>query len=148
MKFPKDKLRLKVIIGQNSMWDKNYGGVFYNDYWVLQDLFSDNANSQQANIQYTSVDNMQIDQYNEPVELLWRDFYQTIKCCNVVIDKVPAIDMDDILKKHLIAEAKFFRGMMYFDFFSFICPVQTKYPSCLYVPGFPTAVIWRVFVTS
>ena len=55
------------------------------------------------------------DQYNEPVELLWRDFYQTIKCCNVVIDKVPAIDMDDILKKHLIAEAKFFRGMMYFD---------------------------------
>ena len=80
---------------------------FDNDYWVLQDLFSDNANSQQASIQYTSVDNMQIDQYNEPVELLWRDFYQTIKCCNVVIDKVPAIDMDDILKKHLIAEAKF-----------------------------------------
>ena len=106
-----------LIMGYSpgGLWDKNYGGVFYNDYWVLQDLFSDNANSQQANIQYTSVDNMQIDQYNEPVELLWRDFYQTIKCCNVVIDKVPAIDMDDILKKHLIAEAKFFRGMMYFD---------------------------------
>ena len=106
-----------LIMGYSpgGLWDKNYGGVFYNDYWVLQDLFSDNANSQQASIQYTSVDNMQIDQYNEPVELLWRDFYQTIKCCNVVIDKVPAIDMDDILKKHLIAEAKFFRGMMYFD---------------------------------
>lgn len=106
-----------LIMGYSpgGLWDKNYGGVFYNDYWVLQDLFSDNANSQQASIQYTSVDNMQIDQYNEPVELLWRDFYQTIKCCNVVIDKVPGIDMDTTLKKHLIAEAKFFRGMMYFD---------------------------------
>lgn len=98
-----------------GLWDKNYGGVFYNDYWVLQDLFSDNANCKQVSIQYRSIDNMQIDQYNEPIELLWRDFYQTIKCCNVVIDKVPEIEMDNILKKHLIAEAKFFRGMVYFD---------------------------------
>lgn len=72
-----------LIIGYapGGLWDKNYGGVFYNDYWVLQDLFTDNAESNQSSIQYTSIDNMQIDQYNEPVELLWRDFYQTIKCC-------------------------------------------------------------------
>jgi len=106
-----------LIVGYapGGLWDKNYGGVFYNDYWVLQDLFTDNAESNQSSIQYTSVDNMQIDQYNEPVELLWRDFYQTIKCCNVVIDKVPAIDMNETLKRHLLAEAKFFRAMMYFD---------------------------------
>lgn len=106
-----------LIIGYapGGLWDKNYGGVFYNDYWVLQDLFTDNAESNQSSIQYTSIDNMQIDQYNEPVELLWRDFYQTIKCCNVVIDNVPNIDMDETLKNHLIGEAKFFRGMMYFD---------------------------------
>lgn len=37
-----------LIMGYSpgGLWDKNYGGVFYNDYWVLQDLFSDNANSQ------------------------------------------------------------------------------------------------------
>ncbi|OUP26767.1 RagB/SusD family nutrient uptake outer membrane protein [Bacteroides sp. An19] len=106
-----------LIVGYapGGLWDKNYGGVFYNDYWVLQDLFTDNAESNQSSIQYTSVDNMQIDQYNEPVELLWRDFYQTIKCCNVVLDKVPAIDMNETLKRHLLAEAKFFRAMMYFD---------------------------------
>lgn len=99
----------------NGLWDPNYGGVFYNDYWVLQDLFSDNSNTNQTSVNYTSVDNMEIDKYNEPVQYLWRDFYQTIKCCNVVLDKVPSINMDETLKKQLLAEARFFRGMMYFD---------------------------------
>lgn len=106
-----------LIIGYapNGLWDKNYGGTFYNDYWVLQDMFADNSETNQTSIDYQSVENMQIDQYNQPVELLWRDFYQTIKCCNVVIDKVPSIDMDVTLRNQLVAEAKFFRAMMYFD---------------------------------
>lgn len=99
----------------NGLWDPNYGGVFYNDYWVLQDLFSDNSHTNQTSVNYTSVDNLQIDQYDEPIQYLWRDFYQTIKCCNVVLDKVPDIEMDETLKKQLLAEARFFRGMMYFD---------------------------------
>lgn len=106
-----------LIIGYapSGLWDKHYGGTFFNDYWVLQDLFADNSHSNISSVDYQSVDNMQIDQYNQPVELLWRDFYQVIKGCNVVIDRVPAIDMDGTLKNHLIAEAKFFRAMMYFD---------------------------------
>ena len=96
-----------MIIGYapNGLWDKNYGGTFYNDYWVLQDKFADNSETNQTSIDYQSVENMQIDQYNQPVELLWRDFYQTIKCCNVVIDKVPSIDMDVTLRNQLVAEA-------------------------------------------
>lgn len=106
-----------LIIGYapNGLWDKHYGGVFFNDYWVLQDLFSDNSHSNIVNVDFQSIDNMQIDQYNQSVELLWRDFYQVIKACNVVLDKVPAINMDGTLKNHLLAEARFFRGMMYFD---------------------------------
>ncbi len=106
-----------LIIGYapGGLWDSNYGGVFYNDYWVLQDLFADNATTNMASVDYQSVDYMQIDQYNLPVQRLWRDFYQTIKACNVVLDKVPAIEMNETLKKHLLAEARFFRAMMYFD---------------------------------
>lgn len=99
----------------NGLWDANYGGVFFNDYWVLQDMFSDNSETNQISVDYQSVENMQIDAYNQPVELLWRDFYQTIKCCNVVLDKVPTINMNATLKAHLLAEARFFRAMMYFD---------------------------------
>lgn len=106
-----------LIIGYapGGLWDKHYGGVFFNDYWVLQDLFSDNSHSNSPGVDYQSIDGMQIDPYNQPVELLWRDFYQVIKACNIVIDKVPGIDMDVTLRNHLVAEAKFFRGMMYFD---------------------------------
>lgn len=32
-----------------------------------------------------------------------------------MIDKVPSIDMDVTLRNQLVAEAKFFRAMMYFD---------------------------------
>ena len=41
---------------------------------VLQDMFADNSETNQTSIDYQSVENMQIDQYNQPVELLWRDF--------------------------------------------------------------------------
>ncbi len=106
-----------LIIGysENGLWDNNFGGVYYNYYWVLQDLFADNAHSNLTSVDFQSIDNMKIDQYNAPVQYLWRDFYQTIKACNVVIDRVPLIDMDETLKKHLVAEARFFRAMMYFD---------------------------------
>ena len=41
-------------------------GTFYNDYWVLQDMFADNSETNQTSIDYQSVENMQIDQYNQP----------------------------------------------------------------------------------
>ncbi|WP_092114080.1 RagB/SusD family nutrient uptake outer membrane protein [Prevotella sp. KH2C16] len=106
-----------LIIGYspNGLWDENYGGVFYNYYWIFQDLFSDNANSNMSGSDYTSIDNLQIDQYNTPLKLLWRDFYQTIKCCNIVLDKVSATEMDITLKNNLLGEARFWRAMMYFD---------------------------------
>lgn len=106
-----------LIIGYapGGLWDSNYGGVFYNDYWVLQDLFADNSETQMTSVDFTSISNMRIDPYNSSVRLLWRDYYQTIKTCNVVLDEVPAIPMNEVKKKHLLAEARFFRAMMYFD---------------------------------
>lgn len=98
-----------------GLFDSNWGGVFFNDYWVLQDMFCDNSETQMTSVDFTSISNMQIDPYNSSVRLLWRDFYQTIKTCNVVLDKVPPIKMDEVKKKHMLAEARFFRAMMYFD---------------------------------
>lgn len=110
----------------NGLWDENFGGLFYNYYWVLQDLFADNASSHITSPTYQSIDNFQIDAYNMTVKVLWRDFYQVIKTCNVVIDHVPAIDMDEKLKKNLISEAKFFRAYMYFDLVRMFGPVPLR----------------------
>ena len=43
----------------------------------------------------------------------WRGCYRGIGRCNNVIDKVPAIEMDETLKKRIIGEAKFLRALYY-----------------------------------
>lgn len=43
----------------------------------------------------------------------WRGCYRGIGRCNAVIDKVPAIDMDESLKKRIVGESKFLRALFY-----------------------------------
>ena len=49
------------------------------------------------------------------IEYYWQDVYKTINAANVVIEKVPSIQMDELKKNHLVAEAHFIRAMMYFE---------------------------------
>ncbi|MEI7499592.1 MAG: RagB/SusD family nutrient uptake outer membrane protein [Bacteroidota bacterium] len=46
----------------------------------------------------------------------WNELYVGVKRCNVVIEKVPLISMDNTLQARYIAEARFVRGLIYFDF--------------------------------
>lgn len=45
----------------------------------------------------------------------WNTLYEGIKRANVVIENVPAIDMDPALRDRYVAEARFLRGLYYFD---------------------------------
>lgn len=45
----------------------------------------------------------------------WNVLYVGVKRTNVVIEKVPAITMDENLKKRYIGEAHFLRALLYFD---------------------------------
>lgn len=45
----------------------------------------------------------------------WTALYQGIKRANVVIEKVPFIEMDADLRDRYVAEARFLRGLYYFD---------------------------------
>jgi hypothetical protein len=46
---------------------------------------------------------------------MWIDFYRTIFRCNQILDRVPGISMDETVKKRLLAEARFVRGLCYYD---------------------------------
>ncbi len=50
------------------------------------------------------------------IDSYWNTLYVGVKRANVVIDKIPAIAMDENLKTRYIAEARFIRGLIYFDF--------------------------------
>ncbi|MEO6097314.1 MAG: RagB/SusD family nutrient uptake outer membrane protein, partial [Fibrobacteria bacterium] len=45
----------------------------------------------------------------------WSELYQGIYRANVVITKVPSIEMDATLRSRLVGEAKFLRGFFYFQ---------------------------------
>jgi starch-binding outer membrane protein, SusD/RagB family len=45
----------------------------------------------------------------------WNALYEGIKRSNVVIEKVPSIDMDATLRARYIGEASFLRALLYFD---------------------------------
>ncbi|GGG49128.1 RagB/SusD family nutrient uptake outer membrane protein [Hymenobacter glacieicola] len=45
----------------------------------------------------------------------WNDYYRTIYRTNQVITHVPDIQMEETLKKRLVAEARFVRALSYFD---------------------------------
>jgi len=45
----------------------------------------------------------------------WATLYLGIKRANVVIEKVPAISMDETLRNRYLGEAKFLRALFYFD---------------------------------
>lgn len=45
----------------------------------------------------------------------WNTLYEAVKRANVVLEKVPAIDMDASLKARYLGEASFLRALFYFD---------------------------------
>jgi len=50
------------------------------------------------------------------IDRYWNALYVGVKRANVVIEKISSITMDESLKTRYIAEAKFIRGLIYFDF--------------------------------
>ncbi len=52
---------------------------------------------------------------NDRVDELWKEHYTAINRANIAIDRIPAIEMDAELRTRLINEAKFLRGLLYFN---------------------------------
>lgn len=106
-----------VGIGSASSWlgtgngNTTYGGVFYNDYWMIQDIFSDNAMRDDA--RWAAFDNFSVAETNAQIKTLWYSFYRSINVANAAIEKIPAISMDEGKRNHLVAEALFWRALLY-----------------------------------
>lgn len=87
-----------------------YGFVFP----ILLEAHSDYANGRGSYgpvSQYTNLDGTNIGR----TEGVWAACYQAILRANIVLDKVPDIEMDEAMKNALFAEARFLRALAYFD---------------------------------
>ncbi len=104
-----------LTVGTEGIFERGFGGVFFNDYWVFNDILSDNCTETIISQEYRTMNDFGFTAENERIELYWQDIYQTTNAANVVIDRVPLINMDVVKRDHLVSEARFIRAMMYFE---------------------------------
>ncbi|RLD43579.1 MAG: RagB/SusD family nutrient uptake outer membrane protein [Bacteroidetes bacterium] len=90
----------------------------YNSYlWLVQDIASDDCDARET---LNDPNIHQFDQYNLEatntyLSGIWQGSYLGISRANIVLEKVPEIDMDSTLKQQILGEALFFRGLFYFN---------------------------------
>lgn len=97
----------------------NNGGItMYNRLFHLGfEIQSDDAIAGQrvTNIDVRAMAALTQSTTNDRVDELWKEHYIAINRANIAIDRIPSIDMDVTLRNRLVNEAKFLRGLLYFN---------------------------------
>jgi len=90
----------------------------YNSYlWLIQDVASDDCDAR-ANLNDPNIhqfDTYNFNTTNNYLSGIWQASYLGISRANIVIEKVPEIDMDSTLKVRILGEASFLRGLFYYN---------------------------------
>lgn len=109
------KTRSDAIAGVTAAYAPvRLNGFVARNYAILGEITTDNMFPLPNNNDRVQLDNYTHGPQNLILRETWQNFYVGVSNCNFVIDKVPGIDMEEALKKRLIAEAKFLRGFYYY----------------------------------
>ena len=89
-----------------------------NKLWVFGDVASDDAvkggnPGDEADIDF--IDQFNVNAANGILASKWALLYDGITRCNLVLNKVPAIQMDKTMQARILGEAKFLRAFYYFE---------------------------------
>ena len=98
-------------------WTWEGGGLFFNNFWVLQDLASDNCYESGPQIDMHDLSGFTFDENNVVFDFNWLGCYFTINSSNVLLTEIENIEKysSPEVKNHLQGEAYFLRGMLYFE---------------------------------
>ena len=118
--YPEDQFyqtQQQAILAINAAYQPLGFYTAQNRLWVFGDVASDDADKggdpgDQSDI--TLIDEFNVTPTNGNLENEWALLYEGITRCNLVITRVPAINMDATLQARIIAEAKFLRAWYYF----------------------------------
>ena len=95
----------------------SYVNQYNSSLWLIQDVSSDDCISRTTlndpNIH--QFNNYDIESTNTYLKSIWQGSYLGISRANIVLQKVPDIEMDSTLKIQIIGEARFLRGLFYFN---------------------------------
>jgi len=107
-----------ALTAVNAVYDV-LGAVnqYSSSIWLIQDVSSDDCNARPTindpNLhQFTTYD---IQPTNNYLSGIWQSSYLGISRANVVLEKVPTIEMDSANRQRIIGEARFLRALFYFN---------------------------------
>ena len=90
-------------------------GAYGASYWTVKGLASDEGLYEGNFSDLTTLANASYGSSNSEIENVWSSFYAVAHVSNIVIEKIPSIEMDSARKVVILAEAKFFRGLAYME---------------------------------
>lgn len=94
----------------------NTAGIYHSTFWVTADLASDNMNNNQLGAIFNDqLANFSYNSDNANLMEIWRVHYKVIYLANIAVSRIPGIAMNEATRARLVNEAKFLRGLMYFN---------------------------------
>lgn len=115
--FP--KTQQDALLATNAVYNTLRNWFYHWGAYPILDIMSDDAyKGSNPSDQASTVgpyDNFTITTSQDGLDRWWSALYEGIKRANVVIEKVPDVQMDATLKNRYVGEARFLRGLYYFD---------------------------------
>ncbi len=108
-----------ALLATNAVYAPMRFTSWHSGTFPILDIMSDDArkgsNPNDAASTIGPYDNFTFTTTGAELSSWWATLYQGIRMANVVIIKVPDIEMDGTLKNHYIGEARFLRALYYFE---------------------------------
>ena len=99
---------------------------YFGEGWAIEEIPSDDSRRSAA----SGIDNFAANPNNENVAKYWRGHYRAITLANIVIEKAPDADLTDEVRREIVGEARFLRGLTYFNLVRIYggVPIVTEIP--------------------
>lgn len=104
-----------AILNSTSL-PPTFGGVYHSSFWVAVGLASDEMENRFVGaLEYDQLETFQHTAVNGTLYDIWKNSFKGINNANFAINGIPRTSMDEQRKTELIGEARFLRGLLYFD---------------------------------
>jgi hypothetical protein len=108
-----------ALLATNAVYTTTREWYYHSGGYPILDIMSDDARKGSNPMDQLNTvgpyDTFKITTTQDGLDRWWDEMYVGIKRANVVIEKVPLISMDTALQNRYLAEARFLRGLFYFD---------------------------------
>jgi hypothetical protein len=93
-------------------------GVYGRAYWTMFEMRSDNTDqgpdATGLAAQYAEINRFTEDPLNQQITSAWISSYKVIANCNVILQRIESVEIDESLKRRIVGEALFLRSLMYY----------------------------------